>query len=196
MKNISTILGIIALLLIGVLFFLFFNHTKKIKEISVATEKQSASTFRIAYFDMDSLEAHYDYFKDGESELKTKENLMNSELNAMQNKFQKKVAEWQQKGSSMTQAESQQAQQEYASMEQNFQQRKQSLSDELAKENGEVMTDIKKKIENFLKDYNTQKNYAFIFAYDQTSFIYYRDSTYNITNDVINGLNAQYKKKN
>jgi outer membrane protein len=196
MKNISTILGIIALILISILFFLFFNHTEQIKKISVATEKQSASTFRIAYFDMDSLEAHYDYFKDGESQLKSKESVMNSELNVLQNKFQKKVAEWQQKGSAMTQAESQQAQQEYASMEQTFQSRKQALQDELAKENGEIMTDIKKKIENFLKDYNLQKNYAFIFAYDQTSFIYYRDSAYNITEDVIKGLNAQYKKKN
>jgi outer membrane protein len=162
----------------------------------VATEKQSASTFRIAYFDMDSLTAHYEYFKDGETQLKAKESVMNSELNSMQNKFQKKVSEWQQKGTSMTQAESQQAQQEYASMEQSFQARKQSLGDELAKERDEIMIDIKKKIENYLKDYNAQKNYAFIFAYDQTSFIYYKDSTYNITNDLISGLNALYKKKN
>ncbi|HLX92496.1 MAG TPA: OmpH family outer membrane protein [Puia sp.] len=196
MKYISTIFSVLALLLIIVLFFLFFNHTKQIERISVATEKQSASTFRIAYFELDSLEAHYEYFKDGENQLKTKESVMNSELSSMQSKFQKKVAEWQQKGSSMTQAENQQAQQEYASMEQNFQARKQSLTDELAKAQGEIMTDIKRKIEIFLKDYNGQRNYAFIFAYDQSSFIYYRDSAYNITNDLINGLNAQYKKKN
>src|SRR5271170_7947958 len=97
MKNISMFLGIISLVLNGILFFMFFNHTEQIKKISVATEKQSASTFRIAYFDMDSLTAHYEYFKDGESELKGKEGVMNSELNAMQNKFQKKVSEWQQK---------------------------------------------------------------------------------------------------
>jgi len=196
MKNISTILSVIALVAIIVLFFLFINHTEQIKKISVATEKQSASTFRIAYFDMDSLTAHYEYFKDGESQLKSKESVMNAELSSMQNKFQKKVAEWREKGSTMTQAESQQVQQEYASMEQNYQSRKETLGDEFAKEQGEIMSDIKKKIEIFLKDYNAQKNYAFIFAYDQTSFIYYRDSTYNITNDVINGLNAQYKKKN
>ena len=162
----------------------------------MATEKKSASTFRIAYFDMDSLTAHYEYFKDGETQLKGKESVMNSELNGMQNKFQKKVSEWQQKGASMTQAESQQAQQEYATMEQSFQARKQSLGDELAKERDAIMIDIKKKIENYLKDYNAQKNYAFIFAYDQTSFIYYIVRTYNITNDLISGLNSLYKKKN
>ena len=195
MKNISTALSIVALLLIGVLFFMYYNHTDQIKKISVATEKQSASTFRIAYFDMDSLEAHYDYFQDAQTQFKAKQNLMNTELNGLQNKFQKKVSEWQQKGATMTQAESQQAQQEYAQMEQNFQSRKQSLGDELAKENESIMTDIKKRIENFLKEYNAQKNYAYIIAFDQSSFIYNKDSTYNITNDVINGLNADYKKK-
>jgi outer membrane protein len=195
MKNFSTILSAVCLALIGVLFYLFFNHTEQIKKISVATEKQTTSTFRIAYFEMDSLEAHYTYFKDAETQAKTKETAMNSELGAMEKGYQKKIAEWQQKGTTMTQAESQQAQQEYATMQQNFQARKQALQEELAKHNGEIMTDIKKRIEAFLKDYNKQRSYSFIFAYDPTSIIYYKDSTYNITSDVISGLNAAYKKK-
>ncbi len=195
MKNFSAILSIISLALIGVLFYLFFNHTEQIKKISVATEKQSASTFRIAYFEMDSLEAHYSYFKDAESKAKDKQAAMEDELSKMEKGYQKKITEWQQKGASMTQAESQQAQQEYATMQQNYNARKQSLQEELAKHNGEIMTDIKKRIESFLKDYNRQRNYSFIFAYDPTSIIYYKDSTYNITGDVISGLNAAYKKK-
>jgi outer membrane protein len=195
MKNFSTILSSICLVLIVVLFYLLFNHTEQIKKISVATEKRSTSSFTIAYFEMDSLEAHYTYFKDAETQAKTKETAMNSELSAMEKGYQKKIAEWQQKGTSMTQAESQQAQQEYATMQQNFQTRKQVLQEELAKHNGEVMTDIKKRIEAFLKDYNKQRNYSFIFAYDPTSIIYYKDSSYNITSDVISGLNAAYKKK-
>ena len=65
----------------------------------------------------------------------------------------------------------------------------------MAKQNGEIMTDIKTRIENYLKEYNKQKTYSFIFAYDPTSIIYYKDSVYNITNDVVDGLNAGYKKK-
>ena len=195
MKNISAIISLICLALICVLFYLFYNHTEQIKVISQKTDKQTASTFRIAYFEMDSLEAHYDYFKDAEAQVKAKEAAMNNELNNMERGYQKKIAEWQQKGASMTQAENQQAQQEYANMQQNFQSRKQALQDELAKSNTELMTDIKSKIENFLKEYNKQKNFAFIFSYDPTTFIYYKDSTLNITGDVISGLNASYKKK-
>jgi outer membrane protein len=195
MKNISAILSILSLVLTGILFYLFLNRPEQGRKFAMATEKQTGSTFRIAYFDMDSLEEHYNYFKDAESQAKGKENAMNMELSSLQNKYQKKIAEWQQKSSTMTQAEGQQAQQEYSEMQQTFQSRKEALQEELAKSNGQVMTDIKKRIETFLNDYNKRKNYSFIMAYEPNSFIYYKDSIYNITGDIIAGLNATYKKK-
>ena len=196
MKNLSAILNIIALLLIGVLFYLFFNRTEQVKKMPVTEQKQSSVDFRIAYFEFDSLKTRYMYFKDAESHAKEKESAMNLELSSLQGRYQKKITEWQQKGTSMTPAESQQAQQEYAEMQQTYQSRKEVLQEELVKNNGQVMTDIIKKIEAFLKEYNKQKNYSFIFAYEPNSFIYYKDSVYNITNDIIEGLNAGYKKKN
>lgn len=196
MKSISPILNIISLLLIGILFFLFFNHTEQIKKISATEEKRNGATFKIGYFDLDSLEAHYTYFKDVLGQVKEKENAMNAELSSMEKTYQRKIAEWQKKGNTMTQAESEQAQQEYAGMQQNYQARKQSLQEELFKHNEDLKSDIRKKIEDFLKDYNKQKTYSFIFAYESNTFMYNKDTTYNITQDLIDGLNAQYKKKN
>jgi outer membrane protein len=195
MKNISIILGVASLLLIGVLFFLFFNHSEQIKKISAAPEKQNVSTFKIAYFDIDSLETHYGYFKEVLSQVKQKENAMNVELSSMEKTYQKKIAEWQKKGTAMSPAESEQVQQEYAMMQQNYQSRKQSLQEELFKNQEDLKSDIRKKIEVFLKEYNKQRNYSFIFAYESNSFMYAKDTTYNITRDLVDGLNAEYKKK-
>ena len=195
MKNLFAVLNIIALLLIGVLFYLFFSRTEPVQKMPAGQQKQASSDFRIAYFEFDSLKAHYAYFKDAESHAKERESAMNTELSSLQNKYQKKISEWQQKGASMTPAESQQAQQEYGEMQQTYQTRKEALQEELVKNNGQVMTDIIKKVEVFLKEYNKQKNYSFIFAYEPNSFIYYKDSVYNITNDIVDGLNAGYKKK-
>jgi len=194
MKNISTILGIISLLLIGVLFFLFLNHSEQIKKIS-APEKQQVTPFKIAYFDIDSLQAHYGYFKEALSLVEKKQNAMNVELSGMEKTYQKKIAEWQKKGTAMSQAESEQAQQEYAMMQQNYQARKQSLQEELFKNQEDLKSDIRKKIEIFLKEYNKQRNYSYIFAYESNSFMYAKDTTYNITQDLVDGLNATYKKK-
>ena len=196
MKNLPIFLSIVALLSTGVMFFLFFKRPQTIKTVTAASEKQVSPGFKIAYFELDSLKVHYTYFRDAESQAKEKENAINMELSSLHNKDQKKIAEWQQKGNTMTQAESQQAQQEYAEMQQTYQQRKEQLQEEFAKNNGQVMTDILKKIETFLKEYNKDKNYSFIFEYEPNTLIYYKDTTYNITNDVIAGLNAGYKKKN
>ena len=53
---------------------------------------------------------------------------------------------------------------------------------------------VKKKIEEFLTEYNKTKGYSYIVAYEQGLF-YFKDTAYNITAEVISGLNDQYKAK-
>ena len=63
----------------------------------------------------------------------------------------------------------------------------------------EEMGDLQKKVEDFLKKYNEKKGYSFIVSYRPGEFMYYKDSVYDITKDIVNGLNAEYsktKKKN
>jgi outer membrane protein len=195
MKNISTLLSVITLLLVAVLFYLFYIRPAVKPQSAAPVEKQAGNNFRIAYFEIDSLEANYSYFRDVLSQVKAHENAMNAELSSIEKTYQKKISEWQQKSSTMTQAESEQVQREYAGMQQNYQSRKQSLQEELFKQNEDLKSGIKKKIEAYLKEYNKQRNYSFIFAYEPNSFMYYQDTAYNITQDMIDGLNAQYKKK-
>jgi len=194
MKHISTILSVIALILVGVLFYKQSDHPREQKAAPAGEKVASANGFRIAYFDMDSLQAHYNYFKDAQAQVKSKEDAMNQELSSLDRKNQKQVEAWRQKGNAMTQAEGEQAQQEYQAMQQTFQGRKTALEQELYKNTEDLKTNIRRKIEDFLKDYNKEKKYSFIFAYDPSSFIYAKDSVYDITPDLLNGLNAAYKK--
>jgi len=200
MKYLPTILSVTALALVGVLFYLFSHHTEQLKTISANEQRKATpNNFKIAYFDMDSLEAHYDYFKDAQAELKAKENDMNMNLARVSQNYQKKVDAWRQKGNSMTQAEAEQAQQDYARDQQAFQNQKQGLEQELYKKSEEFKNNIRKKVETYLKDLNKDKTYSMIFAYDPGSFIYYKDTIYNITSNLLDGLNASYaadKKKN
>jgi len=95
----------------------------------------------------------------------------------------------------MSQTEGQEAQQEYAQMQQNYQIRKQTLQESLMKHNEDLKTDIRRKIEEYLKEYNKSRGYNYIISYDANSFIYLKDTANNITDDLVNGLNAAYKKK-
>ena len=195
MKNISTFLSTLSLLLVGVLYYLHFTHQDKKHGISVSDYKKDSSDFRIAYFDIDSLQSQYEYFKDVTDQIKSKENTMSSELIALENSYKKKIKEWQEKGANMTQSEGEAAQREYAQMQQKYEQRQLSMEQELKKHQIDMMTDVRKKIENYLADYNKEKGYAFILSYEPGFMLYYKDSIYDITKDLISGLNAEYKEK-
>jgi len=195
MRNISTYLSILALIGVGVLFYLHFNQEKKSAGRIQNNVSRSKGDFRIAYFDIDSLQEKYQYFKDVSGEMKTKEANLTSQMDALQNSYQKRLKELQDKGPTMTQSEGEAAQREVAQMQQKYQQRQMSMEQDLKKHQIDLMTDVRNKIENYLKEYNKEKGYAFILSYEPGFMLYYRDSVYDITNDVIQGLNEQYKKE-
>ena len=194
MKKISTVLSILALVLIGILYYLHFTKGKELKSPVVAEAKNPQTKFNIAYFHVDSLQNHYQEFKDAFEKIKKKENSMNAELSNMNNTYQRRIKEWQDKGANMTQAEQAAAQQEYDLMQRRFQDRKMELEQQLQKDQLDLMSELRKKIEDFLKDYNKNETYSYIISYDP-GIIYYGDSMYDITSDVIKGLNALYEKE-
>lgn len=195
MRNISTYLSLLALVAVGFLYYLHFKGEKKSVKQSSGKVTPGSNNFRIAYFDIDSLQEKYEYFKDVSGQMKNKEATMSSQMDALQNSYQKRLKELQDKGPTMTQAEGEAAQREVAQMQQKFQQRQMSMEQDLKKHQVDLMTDVRNKIENYLKEYNTEKGYAFILSYEPGFMLYYRDSVYDITNDVIRGLNEQYKKE-
>src|SRR5262245_8895013 len=195
MKNISTILSIITLALICVLFYFQFSKGDQQKKVAVKTDNNAAPSFAVAYFDIDSLQEHYAYFKDVSGDMKKKESAMNAELNDLTGKYQRTVRKWQEKGNNITQPEMEAAQREVGLLQQQIQQRKAELEQEMQKLQVDHMSELRKQVEEFLKEYNKSKKYAYILSYEPGFIIYYKDSAYNITDDLIDGLNAQYKDK-
>ena len=195
MRQLSLALNILLLVLVAILFYLHFNTAKKQVPVK-ATEKNAPVTNtgdKIAYFQMDSLESKYLYFKDALAEIKSREQSMNAELGNLEREYQRKMTEWQQKGPTMSQTEADAAGREKARMEQKYQQRRQVLEESVAKQSMEFKKDIKLRIETFLKEYNKDNRYAYILSYAPELF-YYKDSTNDITADLLKGLNGSYKK--
>ncbi|HTL07539.1 MAG TPA: OmpH family outer membrane protein [Chitinophagaceae bacterium] len=203
MKQLSLILSSVAVVIAGIALYLQVNGKNAVKTAAPASAVNSnaddspanAAGFKIAYFELDSLQNNYQYFKDALSTLKTKEESMNNELAALEKSYQKKIGEWQQKGNNMSQAEAEAANREYQQMQQNFQARKQQLDQSINDQMNDTRKKIRERLEAYLKEYNKDKHYSYIFS-DFPEGIFYKDTVYNITNDLISGLNASYKKKN
>lgn len=185
--------NIVLLVLVGVLFYLHFAPDKK-ESVKPAAVASSPKEFRIAYFEMDSLEAAFAMVKDVKGELARKEEAINSELARLDKNYREKANMYQGQAATMSQVQSEMATRDMMQLQQTMQSRKASLDQEYQDFYMRKMRDVKTRIEDFLKDYNSKKGYSYIFAYEPGLF-YYRDTAYNITNDVIKGLNDGYKKK-
>jgi outer membrane protein len=196
MKNISTLLSAIALVLIAVLFYLHFNQQVEVKKIRPENGNQKGENagVTIAYFEMDSVENSLDYVKDAMEKFKLKEQQMNTQLNGLKNNYQRRIEEWNKKGQTMSQSESEAAQREYNQMNENYQTQKQKLEMELQDLQFKMAQEMNKTIEDYLKKFNKDKKYSYIMT-SQPGLIYYKDTAHNITRDLISGLNLEYKNK-
>lgn len=198
MKNGLMIWNVVLTLAAGYLLFNQFGSKKNVADTGSRDSGKDSSVsnapFRIAYFEMDSVENNFQMVKDVKAEINKKEETINMELDRLDRAYKAKVGGYQSQAQSMTQAQSEQATQDVMQMQERMKSTKQSLDQDYNDFLTRKMKDVKTKIEEFLKEYNKTKNYSYIIVYEQGLF-YYKDTAYNITADVIKGLNEMYKNK-
>jgi len=190
MKNILLVINIILLVLVGYLYYLHFDQHKMVSknEVTSSVMPDSNNKSKVAYIDLDSLQNNYSYYKKIKADFELRQSQANDEITAMQKKYQTRAMQLQQKAATMNQKEQEAAMQEINKMQQDLQSRKQSIDNELYNYNSKMKEDILTRIQNYLKDYNKDGRYSYIFSYEP-GFMFYKDSTLNITPDVITGLN-------
>jgi outer membrane protein len=199
MKQINTIITAILAVAVAVLFYLQFkgpNNTNSAKKVT-NTDDSTVISYegRIAYFEMDSVEQQYLYIKDVQSKLKQRERTMTGELQTMRNGYLGRIQQLQSKAPTMSQQEGEAAQAEINQMERNMQQKEAKLAQELQEEQFKLMQDINQKIEGFLTEYNADKGFSYILSRQAGDFIYFKDTTLNITNAIVKGLNERYESE-
>jgi outer membrane protein len=196
MKHFSLILNVVLLLLVGYLYFDKFSSSSKKTTVANTQKCKDSSTHhgnKVAYIDLDSLQSSYEYYKILKTDFEKKQAASNNEVADLQRHYQARAMMLQQKGATMNQQEQEAAMKEINQMQQGLQAKKQALDNELYNSNSKMKEDILTRIQNFLKVYNNDGRYDYVFSYEP-GFMFYKDSALNITSDVINGLNDLYAK--
>ena len=171
MKNILAISNVVLLILVGVLFYLHFSGTPKKADTSTpATVKSNPGDFKIAYFEMDSIENNYEYLKDIRNQLKTKEQALYSELSGMKKSYMQEVNKFNQEAPGMSQEKAGATQQELMQKQKSVQDREQAMGLEMQDATFKKMQEANKRIEEFLKTYNADKRFSYILAYQPGTF--------------------------
>lgn len=194
MRNVSVILSSLALIGVLVLFGMQMSGNKqkdKHSKTTTTTTNAAPTTGRIAYVDIDSLEANYTYFKKKKDEFARRQTALESELQRSAQQMEQKAADLQRRyqAQTLTEAEAVSSQKQLQQMQQSFETRRQSMTAQLLKEQEASNAELQKRLDAFLEDYVKEKGYDYVLSYAKAGSILYANQSLNITQDVIDGMN-------
>ena len=171
------------------------NESPKMDDQPAAGDTANGAGLKIAYVEVDSLMTQYEYCKDFTLVLQKKSNNARNTLTQKGQQLQNAMNSFQQKlnnngFTSREQAESQQA----AIQRQlnDLQQLQARRENELANETATYNEGLRDSLQHFLAKYNKDKKYDLILT-KQGDNILYANKRFDITADIINGLNKAYK---
>ena len=194
MKKIKFILNGFMALAFGLMFAQCAGNNNA-APAAAATGAAGASNMKIAFVEIDSLLSKYHFCNDVNEEMLKKEENIRTTLNEKGKKLEKQAAEFQRKYENNGFVSPERAQQEYQRIQkqqQELQELQQKLTNELAAENQKNTLELRDSINAFLKTYNQDKGYDLIISNSGFDNLLYGNPAYNITNEVVEGLNARY----
>jgi outer membrane protein len=197
MKNGMLIWNVLLTAVAGILLFLYFGNNKKDNTTKTATADtlSKASSTRIAYINMDSVEENYLYAREILDEVRRTEQDNNFKLQKMSDDYSKKLQGYVQQDQSAGLTQLSDAHQlDLRETEKKINDQKQLLEQEYVKKVQQLELNLRNKIKTYLKEYNSDRRYAYIMSLEDRVF-YYVDTVYDVTSDVIKGLNLQHKSK-
>ena len=175
---------------------LFISNKNQIVNSS-APKAGVPQTLKIAYVDLDSIQSKYTFYQEKMQEFEKKKESADRDLNSAFQKIDNERIAFLKRGESITQAEAENFQRVYQGKMQNLEEQKKIMENNIAEDGLKTMEELRKKMNDYLEEYNKNSKYSFIFSYSAgMNVLFYKDSTYNITAEVIDGLNQSYKKSN
>lgn len=163
------------------------TQSTEIERSSVAV-----SGLKIAYIDVDSLLANYEFSKDLSEQMTQKEENYRLLLAEEMNKFQKEVEDFNKKLQNNVFSSPERAQSEQnrlAKKQQSLQEKSDKYSNDLYLENNQNAQKLSETIDNFIKEYNKSHGYNLII---NKAALMFADDSMDITAEILDGLNAAY----
>ena len=171
------------------------NASPKMDDQPAAADSANGAGLKIAYVEVDSLMTQYEFCKDFTLVLEKKSNNARNTLTQKGQQLQNAMNNFQQKlnNNGFTSREQAESQQAAIQRQQNDLQALQArLENELASETAKFNEALRDSLNNFLKAYNKDKKYDIILSKVGDNILF-ADKKFDITQDIINGLNKRYK---
>lgn len=192
MKNVSLILNIVLLVAVIVLYVLHFSGNKA---TTTTGEASSPSDLKIAYINSDTVLKYYDYLKTSKDQLQAKAQKMEQDFRNRAQGLQNEFAAYQRNVNSMTLGQVKATEEDLAKKQQNLQMYQQTLSQQVMQEEAKLNKELYDRITAYLARYGKEKGFQVVLKFDPSSDVLHVAEGLDISKEVIDGLNAEYKNE-
>ncbi|WP_034887181.1 OmpH family outer membrane protein [Gillisia sp. Hel_I_29] len=162
--------------------------------VLLAAGLTSCNEQKTAYVDTSKLIQEYKEMKEVEAEFTAKSDSIKGELDTMAQDFQREVEDYQANMNSMSVDKRKEVEQTLMRKQQMIQQQQQMRGNQLREESDTVIDSIVSKVKGYVKDYGKDNGYTYIFGSNESANIMYAKDGLDITEEILEKLNAEYKK--
>ncbi len=192
MKNLGSILGL--LVVVGISLVACKDNGKQTTGSAVkadSTSKETITTTRVAYIDLDTLESKYKVFQKKKKEFESREKRIQTELSSKAKSIESAylALQKQAQAGTLTQAEGEKKQKNLLKRQENLEKLRNNLTTKLLKDQDTFNKQLKKKLDKVVKDFNKDNKYDYILSYSKDGSIIYVNTSLNITKEIVDLMN-------
>lgn len=181
------------------LLFVQCNNSNNATSEKTVPATVNPGTMKIAYVEIDSLLTKYRYWNELNELMIQKEENIRTTLNEKAKELDQEMREFQRKLENNGFVSRERAEQENLRLSQkqrDLQQLQEKLATDLQTENQKNSLQLRDSLNAFLQIYNKEKGYDLIISNTGFDNLLYANKAFNITQEIVDGLNARYTPQN
>ena len=195
MNKIQIVINVVLVAAVAALFVIVLAGKKPASaEVAASTPTE---VMPVAYLNVDSLLANYTFAQEASEKLMTKQEDARVKMNTKLRTFQNELAEFQRKlenNAYLSRERAEKDQQKLAKKEQELQELEAKLTQDIMLENQKLNVQLADSLTNYLKEFNADGRYHVILSNTAKDNVLMAAEQYDITDEVVAGLNARCKK--
>lgn len=195
MNKIQIVINVILVAAVAALFVTFYSSKTSASPEAVVAEH--SEVMPVAYLNVDSLLANYTFAQDASDKLMSKQEDARVKMNTKLRTFQNEVADFQRKlenNAFLSRERAEKEQQRLLTKQQELQELEAKLTEDIMLENQKLNMQLADTLTNFLKEFNADGRFHVILSNSAKDNVLMAAEQYDITTQVIDGLNARCKK--
>lgn len=197
MNKIQIVVDVVLVAAVVALFAIFFSNKPAKGAAEPAATIASGEALPVAYLNVDSLLTNYTFAQDASERLMQKQEDARLKLNTKARSLQNEMADFQRKldnNAFLSRERAEKEQQRLIKKQQDLQDLEAKLTEDIMLENQTLNKQLADTLTQFLQTFNADGRYQIILSNTAKDNVLMAADQYDITDEVVAGLNKRYKK--